>query len=404
MKKIQHLLLTVALVAGGCGKKSGAEGSHEGKETGEAEGKEGHKEEGHGEDGVIRLTKEQVATAKIATAVVASRAVSSEIVATAEIVPPDDGVARVGPKVPGRLSKLSVGVGDVVKAGQVIALVDSPELGKAKGDYIAALAVARVTRETADREKALFEKKISSERDYRVAEAEATKARAEKEAAEGRLHTLGLSDGQLAQLSADQHSSSLVSVTAPIAGTIVERPVSLGQMVEPSATLAVIMDLRSVWVLADVYEKDLAQLAPKQKVTARVAAWSDRVFEGEIQSIGAVVDRRSRTVKVRVVMGNTDGALKPGMFAKVTLAGSSGEPRQGLFVPAAAVQRDGDESIVFVPISDHEFQLRKLETGVSTSEWVEVKHGIVAGEKVVTTGAFLLKSEARRDSMGEHEH
>ncbi len=400
MKNLERLLLIAALVASGCGKKSGAEGSHEEKESGGAEGKE----EGHHENGVIRLTKEQVATAKIATAVVANRAVSSEIVATAEIVPPDDGVARVGPKVPGRLTKISVGVGDVVKAGQLIALVDSPELGKAKGDYLAALAVARVTRETADREKVLFEKKISSERDYRLAEAEATKARAEKEAAEGRLHTLGLSDGQLAQLSADQHSSSLVSVNAPIAGTIVERSVSLGQMVEPSATLVVIMDLRSVWVIADVYEKDLAQLAPKQKVTARVAAWTDRMFEGEIQSIGAVVDRRSRTVKVRVVMANSDGALKPGMFAKVTLAGSSGEARQGLFVPAAAVQRDGDESIVFVPISDHEFQLRKLETGISTSEWVEVKHGLVAGEKVVTTGAFQLKSEARRENMGEHEH
>ncbi len=398
--RLLYWIATTALHAAGCGNKGNAEpgaGSAEATEKGE------HEEGGH-DEGMVRLTKEQMATAKVATAVVATRAVSSEIAATAEIVPPDDGIARVGAKVPGRLTKLAVGVGDAVKAGQLIAYVDAPELGKAKGDYLSAAAIARVTRETADREKALFEKKISSERDYRLAEAEATKARAEKEATEARLHSLGLSEGALSQLSADQHSSSTIAVTAPIAGMIVERAVSLGQMVEPQATIAVIMDLRTVWLQVDVYEKDLAKLALKQKVTATVAAWPERTFEGEIQSIGAVLDRRSRTVKVRVVVTNADGALKPGMFAKVLLSGSSGEPRQGLFAPAAAVQRDGDDFIVFVPVSDHEFQLRKVETGVATAEWVEIKHGLVAGEKVVTTGAFQLKSEARRESMGEHEH
>lgn len=397
--RLLYLIIPATLLAAGCGKKGNAE---PGAGSAEATEKEEH-EEGH-DEGMVRLTKEQVATAKIATAVVAARAVSSEIAATAEIVPPDDGIARVGAKVPGRLTKLAVGVGDAVKLGQLIAYVDAPELGKAKGDYLSAAAIARVTRETADREKALFDKKISSERDYRLAEAEATKARAEKEAAEARLHSLGLSEGALSQLSADQHSSSTIAVTAPIAGMIVERAVSLGQMVEPQGTIAVIMDLRTVWLQVDVYEKDLAKLALKQKVTATVTAWPGRTFDGEIQSIGAVLDRRSRTVKVRVVVTNADGALKPGMFAKVLLSGSSGEPRQGLFVPASAVQRDGDEHIVFVPVSDHEFQLRKVETGVTTAEWIEIKHGLVAGEKVVTTGAFQLKSEARRESMGEHEH
>lgn len=398
--RLLYLIIPATLLAAGCGKKGNAE---PGSGSATATEKEEHEEGGH-DEGMVRLTKEQVATAKIATAVVAARAVSSEIAATAEIVPPDDGIARVGAKVPGRLTKLAVGVGDAVKLGQLIAYVDAPELGKAKGDYLSAAAIARVTRETADREKALYDKKISSERDYRLAEAEATKARAEKEATEARLHSLGLSEGAVSQLSADQHSSSTIAVTAPIAGMIVERAVSLGQMVEPQGTIAVIMDLRTVWLQVDVYEKDLAKLALKQKVTATVTAWPERTFEGEIQSIGAVLDRRSRTVKVRVVVTNTDGALKPGMFAKVLLSGSSGEPRQGLFVPASAIQRDGEEFIVFVPVGDHEFQLRKVETGVTTAEWIEIKHGLVAGEKVVTSGAFQLKSEARRESMGEHEH
>lgn len=421
---MKRIAIVMALVLA-CGKKADVDGHSEGTdehaqaedtdEHGETEehGENGeHAEKGeHGDEagekhqeGVVRLTKKQVVTAKITTAIAATRAVSSEIQATAEIVAPDDGIARVGSKISGRIIRLPVSVGAMVKVGQLIATVDSPELGTAKADYLAATAQSRLTRETADRERILFEKKISAEQDYRVAEAEATKARAGKEAAEARLHTLGFSDAQLQRFSAEQHSSSTIMVTSPIAGVVVERPVSLGQVIQPEDTVGVIMDLRTVWMQVDAYERDLAQLAVGQKVTAAVPAWKEREFVGDIQSIGAVVDRKSRTIKVRVVVPNPDGALKPGMFAKVRLAGSKGEARQGLFVPAAAVQRDGEKFIVFVPTSETEFQLREVETSVSADGWVQITRGVVAGEKVVTTGAFQLKSEARRESFGGHEH
>jgi cobalt-zinc-cadmium efflux system membrane fusion protein len=213
-------LLVAAGLVGGCGSRDakeqhgreghddhGKEESHDdhGKEEGTEE--KGHDE--HGAEGLVELTPEQVATAKIVSVTAERRPVSSEVVATAEIVPPDDGIARIGGKAAGRISKLAAGVGDQVRKGQVIAMIDSPELGRAKADYLAAAAGARVGRETADREKALFDKRISSERDYRLAEAEATKARAEKEAAEARLHSRwACRRAQVARLSADQHSSS----------------------------------------------------------------------------------------------------------------------------------------------------------------------------------------------------
>lgn len=410
---MKRIALLIALVAA-CGKGGSGAGKPEAKdheagkdEHAETKNGEGKERDEHGEEhkeGVVRLTKEQMATAKIATAIATPREVSSEIEATAEVVPPDDSVARVGSKISGRITKLPVAVGATVKAGELIAIIDSPELGTAKSDYLGAVAQARLTRETADREKILFDKKISAEQDYRVAEAEATKARAAKEAAEARLHTLGFSDAQLQRLTAEQHSSSSILVSSPISGVVVERPVSLGQVIHPEDTVGVIMDLRTVWIQVDAYERDLAQLAIGQQVAARVPAWAKREFIGVIQLIGAVVDRKSRTVKVRVVLENADGALKPGMFAKVRLAGSKGEARQGLFVPSAAVQRDGEVAIVFVPIGETEFQLRKVETGVAADGWVQITRGVTAGEKVVTTGAFQLKSEARRESFGGHEH
>jgi cobalt-zinc-cadmium efflux system membrane fusion protein len=406
MKRSELTILIAMMVAlaqtAACGKQ-GAKA----EQADHAEGKGGEHAEGHKEEeeeGVVHLTKEQVATIKLATEVVTSRAVSSEIQATAEIVPPDDGVARIGSKLGGRITRLPVAVGATVKAEQLIAVVDSSELGAAKADYLMAVAQARLTRETADREKILFEKKISSERDYRVAEAEATKARAAKEATEARLHTLGFSDAQLQNFSAEQHASSSIMVTTPIAGVVVERPVSLGQVIEPQDTVGVVMDLRSVWMQVDAYERDLAQLAVGQKVSAYVPAWPEREFKGELQSIAAIVDRRSRTVKVRVVMPNLDGALKPGMFAKVALAGSKGEARQGLFAPSTAVQRDGEKAIVFVPLGETEFQLREVGTGVRSGDWIQITSGLTAGERVVTTGAFQLKSEARKSRFDGHEH
>lgn len=405
---MKRIAIALALIVG-CGKKAPDEACAKGaEERGHVEDTDEHGEnDEHGDEsevGVVRLTKEQVMTAKVATVVAATRAVSSEIQATAEIVPPDDGIARIGSKISGLITRLPVPVGAMVKAGQLIAVVDSPELGTTKAEYLAAAAQSRLTRETAEREKILFEKKISSEQDYRVAEAEATKARAAKEAAEARLHALGFSEAQLQRFTADQHSSSSIMVTSPIAGVVVERPVSLGQVIQPEDTVGVIMDLRYVWMQVDAYERDLAQLALGQKVTAQVPAWPEREFAGDIQSIGAIVDRTSRTLKVRVVLPNPDGALKPGMFAKVKLAGSKGEPRQGLFVPSSAVQRDGDKFIVFVPVSATEFQVREVETSVSAEGWVQITRGLVPGENVVTTGAFQLKSEARRESFGGHEH
>jgi cobalt-zinc-cadmium efflux system membrane fusion protein len=386
------------------GHKEGEEGHKEGEE-GHTEGEEGeHGEEGHGDEGIVTLTPEQVKTARIVAAPAERRAVTAEITATAEVVPPEDGVARLGPKLPGRIAKLSAGLGDKVVRGQVLATIDSPELGRAKADFISAVTAAQLSRETADREKALFDKKISSERDWRQAEAEATRARVEKEAAEVRMHTLGFTDSQLAKLSAEDHQVSNVPVTSPIAGVVVERGVALGQMVGPEETMFVIMDLRKVWVLVDVYERDLKQVAVGQKVQARVQAWGDRVFAGTVQAIGATLDRRSRTIKVQVEILNDDGALKPGMFANVMLDSTKGEPREGLYVPVDAVQRNGDNAIVFIQSGETQFQLREVEVGQRTEQWVELLRGIAPGERVVTTGAFFLKSEAFRESFGGHQH
>lgn len=351
----------------------------------------------------LRLTPAQLKTAQLTFAPAQKRSEVAAIRATGEIEPPDDGVARIGPKVAGRVARLLKGVGDPVKKGELLATIDSPDLGRAKADYIAAAAASQVTKESADREKALFDKKISSEKDWRQAEADATRARAERDAAEVRLHTLGISDAQLAGLSPGEHFAASFSVASPIEGVVVERPITVGQLAQPQDTMFTVMNLGEVWVLADIYERDLAQVAVGQKVIARVPAWKDREFPGAVASIGAVLERKSRAVKIRVVLPNPTGALKPGMFATVEIAGVTGEPHAAVYVPSAAVQRDGDRSLVFVTKAPGVFEPRKVEVGLTSNGWTEIENGIAENESVVASGSFALKSELNKAELGEEE-
>lgn len=388
----------VLLILSACGGKS-ADG--ENKTETKQEGSAATEEEGN--KNLIRLTQAQMATAKIAVAPAQRRTETSAIRATGEIEPPGDAVARIGPKVAGRVARLLKGVGDPVKKGELLATIDSPDLGRAKADYIAAAATAKVTREAADRERALFEKKISSEKDWRQAEADATRARAERDAAEVRLHTLGIGDGQLESVGTGQHFASSFGVSSPIDGVIVERPVTVGQLAQPQETMFVVMDLRSVWVLADVYERDLPQVAVGQQVVARVPTWKDRTFTGTIANIGAVIERKSRAVKIRVVMPNPDGALKPGMFATVEIAGTQGSPHAGIYVPAGAVQRDGMNNLVFVQREPGAYEPRRVQVGQEGPEWIEIMNGVAEADQVVVSGSFALKSELKKSELGEEE-
>jgi cobalt-zinc-cadmium efflux system membrane fusion protein len=386
----------VLLVLSACGSKSA-----EGEKKTEAK-EEGSAAEEENKD-LIRLTQAQMATAKISVAPAQRRSETAAIRATGEIEPPDDGVARIGPKVAGRVARLLKGVGDPVKKGELLANVDSPDLGRAKADYISAAAGAKVTKEAADRERALFEKKISSEKDWRQAEADATRARAEKDAAEVRLHTLGISDAQLGNMGEGQHFASSFGVNSPIEGVVVERPVTVGQLAQPQDTMFVVMDLRNVWVLADVYERDLPQVAVGQQVIAHVPTWKERNFTGTVANIGAIIERKSRAVKIRVVMPNPDGALKPGMFATVEIAGTQGSPHAGIYIPASAVQRDGIHNLVFVQREPGAYEARRVQIGQEGPEWMEIMNGVAEGDQVVVSGSFALKSELKKDELGEEE-
>ncbi len=354
----------------------------------------------------ITLTPEQVGNAGIQTAPVEERPVTDLLEATAEIEASPSGFAQIGARVAGRVTRLFVAEGDRVTDGQSLAAIDSPELGQFTGDYLAAVTLADVAREIADREKQLFDRKISSEREWRLADAEAVRARATKESAENRLHALGLSDADLRQLQVARHFSSEVTVRTPIAGIVASRAAAIGKVVQPGEGLFEVVDLREVAIAIDVYEQALGRVQRGQRVEVKTTTTGDQVFTGRVSSVGGVVERQTRTVKVRVLLPNPAGVLRPGMFATVRVIGAvlDGGARRGLYVPSAAVQRDGLATIVFVKTGGAlTFERREVTVGAEVGGWILVTKGLTTGETVVTRGSLALKSEFRKGTLGEPE-
>ncbi len=352
----------------------------------------------------IELTAEQIANAAMAFGVVEERPAGGHLEATAEIEPAPYRFAQLGARVPGRIVRLLVAEGDPVAKDQTLAVIDSPELGQATGDYLAAVTTADVAREIADRERALFERKISSEREWRLAEAEAVRSRAAKEAAENRLHAFGLSDAELQKLQVERHFSSEVAVRSPLAGVVASRTATIGKIVQAGEGLFDVVDIAEVAIAIDVYEQSLTRVKPGQQVDVLTASTGSQVFRGRVTSVGAVVERQSRTIKVRVLLQNPDRVLRPGMFATVRVQGAgSAESLKGVYVPAAAVQRDGMATIVFVKVGPRTFERREVDLGSESDRYTLVRRGLALGDTVVTTGSLALKAELKKGEFGEPE-
>jgi membrane fusion protein, heavy metal efflux system len=187
-----------------------------------------------------------------------------------------------------------------------------------------------------------------------------------------------------------------VPLKAPIAGTVVERSVSLGQAVHRADDAFKIIDLTHLWVLLDIYEKDLRRVHKGQKVHLRTEARPGEVFEGRVAYVNPLIDEKTRTAHVRVEFDNPDGKLSPGQFVSARILGDPGHaPNEALAVPRQAVQTVDGKSLVFVKKGER-FERRVVELGLSGGELVEVRLGLEAGEEVATEGAFLLKSELLR--------
>jgi cobalt-zinc-cadmium efflux system membrane fusion protein len=332
----------------------------------------------------VRLTPSQVGQLHIEQ--LAPGAPTQAIHATGAVEFDGDRVARILPPVPGQVQELRLNAGDSVRKGDVLFMLSSREVASAIADHVAAHKDADLAEKTFAMTQDLFDHQAGSRMSLRQSENDVAKARDKVLQTEEVLRVLGL---EVEALEDPFRLQSRIAVRAPIDGTITERAVTNGQFVGPDNALLVVADLARVWVLADVFERDLHAIAAGQKADVTTAAYPDQQFNAEVAKIGTVVDAQTRTAKVRFLVTNPGLRLKPGMFASVNLyLKDTGRP---LTAPAAAVFVEGGRSFAYVQVNDREFARKQVEASPTASARLRVISGLAAGDRVVSDGVLLLR-------------
>ena len=312
------------------------------------------------------------------------------------IRPNENALANITTLVRGRVAEVHADLGQMVKANQLLAVLHSGDLGLAQSAYLKARARRHVAEQAYQRAQYLFQEKVIGQAEAQRREGEMISIRAEaQEALEG-LRLLGMDNKQISSLERTQTIRSQVPIVAPFAGRVIARDLTKGELVETANKLFAVADLSTVWVVANVSEKDVsyvqhATTVPNQPVEVRVTAYPDEVFQGTVAYVGDVLDTATRTMQVRLTLTNPTGRLKPEMFATIRV---SSEPAADvLVVPEAAIQHDRDRSFVFVQQEPGVFEARTVRLGDKNGIVAEVLEGLREGEMVVKEGAFTLKSE-----------
>jgi len=305
------------------------------------------------------------------------------VVLTGKVSFDENHTQRVSSPVDGRAIKMLVELGEKVKVGQALVELSSPNVGQLQGDMQKAQQDLALSEKALVRVHKLKEDGAVSDKEVAQAEADNRKARADVASASARLRSLNLA-------AADPAAG--VSLRAQVAGTVVDRSVLVGQEVRADAAvpLLTISDLDVVWVAGDVYEQDIPLVHEGMKVSVSVAAYPGVEFAGTITHMSELLDPVSRTVKLRCVVPNPDGRLKPEMFVKIQLRDEGGKK---LVIPSRAVLSETQPPRVVLVGADGSFSLRKVEIGPEVGGRVRVLSGLAPGDKVVTSGAIFLRQE-----------
>lgn len=396
------LAVTLALALAACGKNgakdelagAGAKPAEQaGKKPGAAAGeKKDEHAEGKSE---LTLTSEEAERAGIKVEAMKAQALGETVVVTATIQPDSDRLARVAPRIEGRIISAPAKLGDRVRAGQTLATLDSVEVGEAHAAWTQAQAELRIAEADFKRAESLNAEEIIPRKDFLRAQADRDKAAAALRAAADRLRLLGGAQA------ASGKGVAGFAVTAPFAGTVIEKKVTLGELATPSVPMYAIADLSRLWIQANLPEATLAKVRLGANAKVTVPAYPGETFTGRVTHIGAMLDKDTRTIAARIEVANADGRLKPEMFATATIE-AAGDKREAIALPDAAIVLLEGQPTVFV-FEQGAYEARQVEPGERLDGRTVLKSGVKAGDQVVTAGAYALKARKLKSQLG-HGH
>ncbi|HEU4694393.1 MAG TPA: efflux RND transporter periplasmic adaptor subunit [Vicinamibacterales bacterium] len=347
-------------------------------------------------DVVVPLSQDAVERAGIVVAAVTSGTSGTDLRLPGVVEPNAYRQVVVTPLVTGRVTKVGPALGDHVRRGQTLAEIYSPTLAEAQTRYVSAQATLGAHDRELQRTQKLVEIGAASRQELEKIHAEHAAQTAAVQSARSQLELLGVSVSALEKMPPGHNVSATATVPAPIDGVVTERGANVGLNVDTATKLFTVVDLSTVWVVADVYEKDFSRVRVGSEVALTASTRPERTLRGRVAYIDPQVSADTRTAKARIEVPNPGGELRLGMYADVVVSGASGRP--ALRVPRTAVQNVADRTVVYLanPREPGKLIEREVRLGQTSGEQIDVVSGVQPGDVVVTEGSFFVRAERER--------
>ncbi len=399
MKRMKFKTLLIAGVAsfvliGTVAYKQFIPPSHAAEEHGHGHEDDGHEHasEGGHDEGIVSLSAAQITATGIKVAPAGPGTLAREVTVPGKIVAAADRMAQIVPKVGGTVTEGRKNLGDSVEKGEVMALIESREMAEAIADSLAARRAEELARTTFNREKSLWDKKITAEQDYLNARNAHQEAQIRLDLTRQKLQALG-HEGEIGS----NGNARFHELKAPFAGRVIARELTLGEYVDTTHSAYTVADLSVVWVETAIAPGDLPFV--KEEQTATVIGGNGKA-QGKLIFVSPAIDPETRAAQAIIELENADGQWRPGEFANAAIATNAQEIK--IMVPKEALQTIGNEKVLFVRTGKG-FEKRVVSTGREDSRHIEILSGVAAGEPVAVTNTFTLKAELGKSEAG-HEH
>ena len=305
-------------------------------------------------------------------------------------------VARIGSPVEGRITKVVVFEGQRVREGQVLAMLHSNALSDTQFAFVKAFSQTRLAEQSAARARQLVQADVIGKAELQKREAEVLQNATEVAALRAQLTGLGMSESAIQKLETTRKLNSEYPIIASISGTVIERKVTVGQVIQPADPAFLVADLSNLWFVAEVPEEQAGSLSLGKTVIASIPALPDQSITGTLSFVSPIVNPETRTVQARMNLPNPHGLFKPDMLASMTFENL---PERRLTIPSTAVVREDNKDHVFVKTADNEYRLREVQLGVEVADRRVVLSGVEADETIVLDGAFHLNNKRRQDQI-----
>jgi membrane fusion protein, heavy metal efflux system len=362
---------------------------------------EKHHEEEDGERH-IRLSDDEIKEFEIETEVVKPGTIEAIVTLSGEVTFNENQLAHIVPRVDGVVKDVTISIGDRVEKRQLLATIESRELADLKGDLLQANERLKLARSQFEREKGLFEKKITAEQEFLDAKKDFEEEKIKLLSAENKLRVIGFNGEEIEGFkSGKEHASTFYDMRSPISGTVVQKHLTLGEKIDSSTDAFTIANLGNVWVNLTVYQKDLDKIELNQPVTIFSKSKIPK-GSGKVEYISSFLDESTRTATARVVLENESKIWKPGMFvlAKVSV----GEQNIPTRIFRAAIQMMNGQEVVFIK-EGNSFHPVAVTLGRKDDNFIEVLSGLEDSQEYVKKNGFVLKAELEKESFGGgHNH